>query len=118
LTIFAICNPANIEKVNQAIREEVDKLLAEGPTESELEEAKKGYLQQQHVARTSDGMLAAILADNRYVGRTMAYYADVERKIAELDTDQVTDALQKYIDPQRLVVVDAGDFSSKASAAK
>jgi zinc protease len=118
LTIHAICNPQNIEKVNTAIAEELDKLLASGVTDAELEQAKSGYLQQQQVARTNDGALAIILSDALFVDRTMAYYAEVEKKIGSLTTQQVVDALKKHIDPKRLVVVDAGDFSAANSPAK
>ncbi len=118
LTINAICNPQNITKVNVAIAEELDKLIAEGATAEELARAKQGYLQQQQVARTSDAMLASTLADNLFVGRTMAYYAELEKKIAGLTTEQVQAALKKWIDPKRLVIVDAGDFAASKSAAK
>ena len=65
LTINAICNPANIEKVNKAIAEELAKLLADGVTPEELARAKQGYLQQQQVARTSDARAG------RHVGRSL-----------------------------------------------
>ncbi|MCH8001974.1 MAG: insulinase family protein [Proteobacteria bacterium] len=41
LTIYALCNPKNIEKVNAAINEELTKLLADGVTAAELALAKK-----------------------------------------------------------------------------
>ncbi|MEX2114496.1 MAG: pitrilysin family protein [Pirellulales bacterium] len=118
LTINAICNPANIEKVNAAIAEEIDKLLADGITEEELARSKQGYLQQQQVSRTNDGVLALLLADTLYAGRTMAYYAEQEQQIEGLSTEDVVKALRKYIDPKKLVIVDAGDFSKKEAAAK
>jgi zinc protease len=118
LTISAICNPKNIEKVNTAISEELARLLADGVTAPELDKAKQGYLQQQQVARTSDSALVATLADCLYVDRTMAYYGDLEKKVAGLTPAQVLEALKKYIDPKRLVIVDAGDFSAGSSASK
>ena len=110
LTISAICNPKNIEKVNTAISEELAKLLASGVTVPELDKAKQGYLQQQQVARTSDTALVGTLTDCLYDDRTMAYYGDLEKKVSALTPPQVLAALQKYIDPKRLVIVDAGDF--------
>jgi len=118
LTINAICNPQNIEKVNAAIAEELTKLLAEGVTASELARAKQGYLQQQHVSRTNDAVLVSMLTDNLYVDRTMAYYGELEKRINALTPDQVAEALRKYIDPKKLVIVDAGDFKKEESAAK
>jgi zinc protease len=118
MTLNAICNPKNIQKVNTAISEELERLLKDGVTDSELQRAKQGYLQQQQVARTNDASLASTLADCLFVNRTMAFYGDLEKKIAALTPEQVLAALKKHVDPQRFVVVDAGDFSAEASGAK
>jgi zinc protease len=118
LTINAICNPANIQKVNDAIAEEIDKLLKDGITEEELVRSKQGYLQQQQVARTNDAVLALLLADTLFADRTMAYYAEQEKQIEALSTEDVVKALRKYIDPKKLVIVDAGDFAKKEAAEK
>ena len=118
LTINAICNPKNMEKVDVAIAEELAALLDTGPTEAELERAKQGYLQQMRVSWTSDATLGSILADTLYVDRTMDFYAQLEKKINALTPDQVLAALKRYIDPKRLFIVNAGDFAAEASAAK
>src|SRR5207248_2973809 len=89
LSIMAICNPANIDKVKQAIDEEVDRLLKNGVTGDELELAKRGYLQGQEVQRTDDTNLARILAENLRAGRSMQYYADLETKITAATPKQV-----------------------------
>ncbi len=115
LTINAICNPANIEKVNAAISEELVKLLADGVTASELARAKQGYLQQQQVSRTNDGVLTMLITKNLEADRTMAFYTDLEKRINALTPEQVADALKKYIDPSRFVIVDAGDFKEEAA---
>jgi zinc protease len=114
LTIFAISNPENTKKVAVAVREEVDRLVKDGVTVEELEEAKRGYLDQQQVSRTRDSTLASQLADTAYVGRTMQYYADLEKKIGELKPEQVRDALRKHVDSGKMVVVVAGDFRAGA----
>ena len=79
----------------------------------ELEKAKTGYLQQQQVMRTMDAMLAASLAENLYLGRTMQFQADLEQKIKTLTPEAVDAALRKHLDPKRLSVVTAGDFAKK-----
>ncbi len=118
LTINAICNPGNIEKVNAAIAEELEKLLADGVTEEELARSKQGYLQQEQVSRTNDAVLVSILSDTLYTDRTMAYYAEQEQQIGDLTTDDVEKALRKYIDPKKLVIVDAGDFAKNTTGEK
>ncbi len=118
LTINAICNPGNIQKVNAVIGEELARLLADGITPEELARAKQGYLQQQKVTRASDVALTVMLAEGLYLGRTMAYYGELDAKIATATPSQILAAMRKYIDPKRLVIVDAGDFSAQTTARK
>lgn len=109
-TIAAISNPENSPKVVAAVLEELELLLDKGITDEELARAKQGFLQSQQVARTSDGTIGTLLSQTLYTGRTMAYYAKRDKMITELTKDQVMAALRKYLDPQKLVVVTAGDF--------
>ena len=85
-------------------------------TSEELAKAKEGYLQARKVSRSSDVALAGILSDLRYLKRTMAFEADLEKKISTLTTNQVQTAFKKHIDPKKLVIVSAGDFETKADA--
>jgi len=113
LTISAICNPQNIGRVEKCAQEELERLLRDGVTKEELENAKQGYLQAQKVGKASDTALAGILTNLRHLGRTMAFEADIEKKINSLTTEQVNAALRKYVDPKKLVIVTAGDFETK-----
>ena len=63
--------------------------------------------------RAQDESLAHRLADNLYLGRTMAYSGEVDRKIAALTPEDVQAVLKKYVDPSRFVTVIAGDFAKK-----
>ena len=114
--ITAICNPNNIARVNKAAREELETLLRDGVTQTELDEARKGYLQALKVGRSSDPALAGLLSNLRHLDRTMAFEAGLEQKIAALTPDQVATALRAHIDPKKLVVVLAGDFESKTGS--
>jgi zinc protease len=111
--VFAITNPANIDKVDAAIGEEVKKFLADGVTETELGEAKAAYLAAQKVARGNDRTLAGQLAGALYAGRTFGYYADFEKAVAGLTPAAVTGAFGKYVAPKDLATVEAGDFKKK-----
>lgn len=115
VTMMAIYNPQNVQKVVAAIREEVDRLVADGITDHELEDAVKGYLDEQQVDRTNDSFLARLLADTAYVGRTMEYYATLEAKIGKLSARDVRSAIQANISPERLTIVIAGDFKKAES---
>jgi zinc protease len=110
LLVYAIFNPANLSKVEAGVREEFDRLLREGVTPDELDRARKGYLEELRVGRTSDASLSSTLANNLHLGRTLAFDADLERKIRALTPDAVNAAVRKYFDPKALTSVVAGDF--------
>lgn len=110
LTLVAIANPSNRDKLVDVIAEEFDLLVSKGITEEELARAKQGILQSNAVSRTSDGAIASQLAGTIFAKRTMAYQADLEKAISELTVDQVNAAIQKFWDRKRLVIVTAGDF--------
>jgi zinc protease len=108
--INAICNPINMEKVDRAIAEEVDRILKDGVGDKELAEAKEAYLKAAKVSRSSDSQLAGLLSSELEAGRTLEYEAALEKKIAALTVDEVNAALRKHLTPKRLVIVEAGDF--------
>ena len=118
LTINAISNPQNIDRVETAIHEEFVRLLRDGVTVEELERAKQGFLEAQKVRRTTDGALAGLLSDLSYSGRTMTYQAELEAKIDDLTPEQVVAAMRNHLDPQKLVIVTAGDFGTKPEAGR
>jgi zinc protease len=115
---FAICNPENIDKVDQGAVQEITKLVKEGVSATELESAKKGLLEEMKVERGSDTGIGSMLREGLYLNRTMKYYADVEKKIAELDVNEVNQALATHINPNRLVIIRAGDFKKTGGEKK
>lgn len=116
LTLFAITNPENRDKLVTVINEEIELLLKSGITADELSAAKQGFLQGEQLARTQDANVAAILGSTLFVGRDMQYYADFERQVADLDVESVNAALKTHIDPARLIIFTAGDFRQAAAS--
>ncbi|MEM7474153.1 MAG: pitrilysin family protein [Planctomycetota bacterium] len=111
LTLYAITNPVNKDRVIEVIREELDLLLEKGVSEEELDAAKQGILQGSQLERTQDSNLANILGSTLFAKRDMSYYASMEKTIAELKVGAVNRALRKYIDPEKIVIFVAGDFA-------
>jgi zinc protease len=110
LTVTVSTNPANIDKVTAAVLEELQRFLKDGPTDKEVADAKRAFVEAQKVGRTGDAAIAAQIASNLDTGRTFAFAADQEKAILALTPSKVVEAFRKYIDPQRLVVIRAGDF--------
>jgi zinc protease len=117
-TMFANCKPDNIDKVDKAIKEELDRMLKDGVNDEELTESKKAYLKKLRTDRAGDGALAGLLGNGLVNGRTMNYYADLEKKIDALTPEDVGAAFRKYITPDKLVVIRAGDFKGKNGGAE
>jgi zinc protease len=116
---YAITNPANMPKVDVAIREETSKIISQGITAEELEAAQKSYLENQKVLRSDDSHLASMLSSTLEADRDMSFYGKLENQISQLTTDAVKAALQKRLSLDKLVVVMAGDFAkAEKEAAK
>jgi zinc protease len=109
-TVTASTNPANIDRVEKAVAEELKEFLANGPSPQELDDAKKAYLEAQKVGRTGDAALAGQIVTNLQLGRKFAHTKETEQRIAALTPDDVKAAFGKYIDPKKLVIIRAGDF--------
>lgn len=107
---FGICAPQNAEKAMNCAKEEIEKVLKDGFTETELEDARKGYLEQVKVQMSNDGALAGMLARDLYLGRTMKFRADDLEKVKKLTVEEINGIAKKYIDSSKLVAVRAGDF--------
>ncbi len=112
LTIMAITNPLNKDKLVAVIQEELLLLLKDGITEAELEAAKQGLLQRSQLGRVNDGNLTEILTTTIFAERDMSYYANIEDRMAALSVDDVNQVIRKYISPKNLVVAIAGDFEN------
>ncbi len=113
----AIYNPENAAKLEKAFREELDRIIKSGFTADEVREAKAGWLQARRVERSQDSRLVQRLARNEYVGRTMAWYGDLEKKVAALTPQQLQEAFARHILPAKLTFVQAGDFAGAKTKA-
>jgi zinc protease len=116
--IFAICAPANLNKVDAAVADELAKLLKGGVTDEEVKNGIKGYLLREQTGRGNDSAIAQDLLTQLRQGRTYKFEAEREKKIAALTAKEVSAALRKVFDPKRLVTVEAGDLKKKEALPK
>ncbi len=106
----AIYNPLNAARLEKAFREELARIIESGFTADEVREAKTGWLQARKVDRSQDNRLAQRLQRNEYLGRSMAWYGDLESKVEALTPGQVQAAFTRHILPDSLTFIQAGDF--------
>ncbi|MEZ4948706.1 MAG: pitrilysin family protein [Saprospiraceae bacterium] len=107
---YAIYAPENVEKLEAAYREEIEKVLSEGFTDKEVEDAKNGWLQSQIVNRSQDSRLAGTLSSNLFLGRDLMWDQKLEEKVKNLTAEEINAAFKKHIDLDKFVFVKAGDF--------
>jgi zinc protease len=105
--IFAPQNRANVES---ALREELASALKGGFSAQEIDAGRSGLLNFRRLSRAQDDVLASQLASNLYLGRTFEISARVDAALAALTPDQVNAALRKYLKPEAIDMVFAGDF--------
>lgn len=107
---FAIYAPQNVARLEAAFNEEIARALKDGFTAEEVAAAKSGYLQGRQVNRSQDNVLSRTLGSYLFLGRTLAWDAEFEKKVAALTPEQVAAALRRHLDPSKLTIIKAGDF--------
>ena len=113
-TAAALMAPQNVAKAEQAVREEIERARRDGFSAKELDDAKKGTLQERATNRSRDNVLAGNWAANMDLGRTFAFSKQFEDRLQAVTLDQVNAAFRKYIDPARITFVIAGDANKGA----
>lgn len=114
-TASAIYAPQNVEKLEAAFKEEMARMVKEGFTADEVSAAKSGYLQSRQVSRAQDNELASRLNQYLFLGRTLSWDEELERRIAALTPEQINAAMRKHIDPSKLIIIKSGDFAKNAA---
>ncbi len=109
---YAICAPQNVPKVEAAFKEEIARALKDGFTDDEVQAAKKGWLQGQQVSRSQDPELVRKLTTQRYYNRTMAFDAQLEKKVQDLTPAQIVAALRRHLKVEDISIFKAGDFKN------
>ena len=114
----AIYAPQNVEKLEAAFKEELQKVITEGFTADEVEQAKKGWLLDRQRGRGTDGNIANTLQNFLFLNRTFAWEDELDKKVAALTPADINAAMKKYLTPDKISIFKAGDFAkAKAKAA-
>ena len=116
---YAIYNPENSERLENAYKEEIQKMTTDGVSAAELKAAKSAVLQSRQVTRSQDNALSSRWAQylTKKEGRSFTYDADFDKKIEALTPEQLNAAIKKHIDYTKLIIVKAGDFEKAAKKA-
>jgi zinc protease len=111
--LYAFFNPTFQERLDTAMKEEINKAITKGFTKEEFDSSLKSWLQSRQTSLGMDWFLAHQFRENLDLGKTMKDYEDFETKTKALDVTKVNAAMVKYFDLKKLVLIYAGDFAKK-----
>jgi zinc protease len=111
--LFAMTKPENSDRVMGIFKTELAEALKSGVTADELEAYKKAYANRTAQARSNDGTLAATIVSFKLADRGFAFWTQLDEAAGRLTLDDVNAALRKYVDPEKMGLLQVGDFAEK-----
>lgn len=112
-SMVAIYAPENRQRLETAMREELERFVAQGVSAEELKNGIQSYLNLRKLSRAQDSVLAAGWLNYLETDRTFAWSEKIDQALAALTVEQVNAAIRKYLQPQQFSSVAAGDFEKK-----
>ena len=106
---YAIVAPKNAAKAKASILEEIKRIGSEQVTDAELSRAKDAWIKDQDTNLSNDDFVASLLEDALHDSREWSFYKSQRDKIRAVSVADVAKAAKKYLVPERLIVIDAGD---------
>ncbi len=114
---YAICAPENLAKVEQGFKEEFERVVKDGFTQQELNDAVKGVLQGNRIDRAKDNRLVRTLTGNIDLNRSMQWDKQYEEKLRNLKVEDVNAAFRRHLKLDEISIIKAGD-KAKIDAAE
>jgi zinc protease len=107
---YAIFAAPNRERLLAIVREEFDRALREGFSQEELDRARKGLEAQLQLQWAQEMSLAGTLNWLHEQSRDAGFLEQMRDLRASVTLEDVHAALQRYLSPESLSVILAGDF--------
>jgi len=81
--------------------------------EAELADAKRSYASSFDSQLADDDFVVSELNQGLYLGRTLEFWRGVNAKIQQLTAAELIGVARKYLQPEKLTKIKAGDFRTK-----
>lgn len=104
LVVYVGTSPATVEQAERGVREEIERLVADGVTVEEMEQARSYLLGREPFQRETARQWAELLADSVLYGIPLDRPGWREERLAGLTREQVDEAIRRHIHPDRLKV--------------
>jgi zinc protease len=107
-------SPENIEKALTLVKEEVEKFIAKGASEKEVNDEKTALIGSFNVVNGfNSGALASQILTAEVEKLGESYMDDYAKLVNNVTKAQVDEALRKYIHPDKMVTALAGSIDEK-----
>jgi zinc protease len=111
--LYAAYNPIYKGRLDSALHQEIDKAIGAGFTEDELKNSVKSWLEQNKTSLGDNGYLAGLLRGYLRDERSLDDFTGFEMKVKALKLETVNEAMRKYFDKSKLILIFSGDFIKK-----
>lgn len=108
---YAIVAPQNLAKAKAALIEEITRITTAKVTDEELQRSKDSWIKGQDTNLSSDSYVSSMLLSELRRGRTTEFTRQLRSKLQAVTVADVERVAKKYLDPKKLVIVDAGDLT-------
>ena len=115
LFMQAIAAPENLAKVRGGALEELQRVLDDGFTDDELQDAVDGSISANLSSWSSDGALAGILRSGAEHGLDASWYGAMHDRYRALTLDEINEIFRKYYTADDFLIFIGGD-KAKAEA--
>ena len=113
--IYMAVSPPDLARAKEAVFDLVRRYLEEGPSEKEVEDARRNIIGKFKVVNgLNSGALAGQLHYVQREGLGVHYMDEFEDRVASVSVDHVKEALRTYLHPERLAVAMAGGLEHPA----
>lgn len=104
LLVYVGTSAATVEQAERGVREEIERLVADGVTDEEMEEARSYLLGREPFERETARQWADLLTEAVLYGIPLDQPGWREERLAELTRERVDEALRRHLHPDRLKV--------------
>jgi zinc protease len=108
--ISVTVNPQNVDRAIQSAEEVLNKYVAEGMTDQELHDETSAFVGSFVVGLGTNGGIAAQLLSAELFGFGPKHLDEIPRLIQAVTLGQVNAAIRKYLHPEKLSIVIAGEY--------
>ncbi|MEA5078478.1 MAG: pitrilysin family protein [Anaerolineaceae bacterium] len=111
--VSAGINPVNLHKATDLILKELKRFVSEPVSQNELADSQANYIGRLPLSLESNGGVANAILNLERFNLGLDYYQRYAERVLAVTPQQVLEVAQKYIDPDKLVIVSAGTSAEK-----